>query len=66
MSSTANIRRRARRRLFQWLSGPITKAAPMKAHALRSKRGAPEKRKAKLTAPITIAPVLFLGGEVQS
>ena len=66
MNSTIRIRRRARRRLFQWLSGPITKAAPMKAHALRTKSGTSEKRKAKLAGPITIAPVLFLGGDIQS
>ena len=66
MNNAVHIRRRARRRLFQWLSGPITKAAPIKECIVKAKRGRLEKRKAKLTAPITIAPVLFLGGDVRS
>jgi len=61
MSHHKGVRRKRRRRLFQWLSGPMTKAHPMKEFILKGQLGGKPRTKAKLASPITIAPVLFMG-----
>ena len=61
MSHHSRTPRKRRRRLFQWLSGPMTKAHPMKEFLLKGQLGRKPTAKAKLASPITIAPVLFTG-----